>query len=193
MTAATPTPVGDQQEPALIVVARFVNTHDVEAGSDVFSATDVGRRWLTRHGLLGADDRLRGEADLVRLRQLREALRACLEANREEAPLPAHALRVLDDEASRCPVRLVLSDPADVGIAAAGVGLERAIGHILGHVYDGMRDGTWERLKVCLADDCQWAFYDESRNRSGKWCSSGCSNRANVRAYRRRKRGQDDQ
>jgi predicted RNA-binding Zn ribbon-like protein len=59
---------------------------------------------------------------------------------------------------------------------------------IVAIVYEAMVDGTWERLKVCPADDCQWAFYDESKNRSGTWCDMAvCGNRAKVRAYRERR------
>ena len=50
-----------------------------------------------------------------------------------------------------------------------------------------MLDGTWRRLKVCR--NCQWAFYDTSKNRSGSWCSMQlCGNRLKTRAYRTRRR-----
>jgi len=51
-------------------------------------------------------------------------------------------------------------------------------------------DGTWARVKACVADDCQWAFYDSSRNRSGRWCDMAvCGNREKVRTYRSRQSG----
>jgi predicted RNA-binding Zn ribbon-like protein len=50
-------------------------------------------------------------------------------------------------------------------------------------------DGTWPRMKACRAEDCGWAFYDRSRNRSRAWCSmSECGNRAKARSYRARQR-----
>jgi predicted RNA-binding Zn ribbon-like protein len=50
-------------------------------------------------------------------------------------------------------------------------------------------DGTWPRMKACRAEDCRWAFYDRSRNRSRAWCSmSECGNRAKARSYRARQR-----
>ncbi len=50
-----------------------------------------------------------------------------------------------------------------------------------------MVDGTWSRLKACR--QCEWAFYDWSKNRSGRWCAmSVCGNRTKVRAYRARRR-----
>jgi len=40
--------------------------------------------------------------------------------------------------------------------------------------------------------DCQWAFYDRSKNRSGRWCSMRtCGNRTKTRAYRTRRRAGD--
>ena len=54
-------------------------------------------------------------------------------------------------------------------------------------VHDAMAEGSWARLKACPADNCLWAFYDETKNRSGTWCSmSVCGNRTKARAYRRR-------
>jgi predicted RNA-binding Zn ribbon-like protein len=48
-------------------------------------------------------------------------------------------------------------------------------------------DGSWNRLKLCSAEDCRWAFYDTSRNGGGRWCRMEvCSNRNKTRAYRRR-------
>ncbi|QYN40685.1 CGNR zinc finger domain-containing protein [Pseudonocardia sp. DSM 110487] len=52
----------------------------------------------------------------------------------------------------------------------------------------------WERLKVCARESCRWAYYDTSRNRSGRWCSmAGCGNQVKMRrayATRRRRGGE---
>ena len=61
---------------------------------------------------------------------------------------------------------------------------------LLAAVADIQCAGTWERLKACAADDCQWAFYDVSRNRSRTWCSmEECGNREKTRRYRQRQEG----
>jgi predicted RNA-binding Zn ribbon-like protein len=50
-----------------------------------------------------------------------------------------------------------------------------------------MHEGTWARMKACHNDDCRWAFYDHSRNRSGRWCQmETCGTEVKMRAYRRR-------
>ncbi len=39
-----------------------------------------------------------------------------------------------------------------------------------------------ERIKIC--PNCHWLYYDESRNRSRRWCDmSVCGNRAKARRY----------
>ncbi len=44
------------------------------------------------------------------------------------------------------------------------------------------------RLGVCSAERCDRVFVDTSPNRSRRYCSERCSSRANVAAYRARRR-----
>jgi CGNR zinc finger/Putative stress-induced transcription regulator len=69
---------------------------------------------------------------------------------------------------------------------AAGTG-RAALARILIIAAEAATLGTWDRLKVCSASDCQWAFYDRSPTRSGCWCSMRiCGARAKSRSYRQR-------
>jgi predicted RNA-binding Zn ribbon-like protein len=45
-----------------------------------------------------------------------------------------------------------------------------------------------DRLGLCHATPCRRAFLDTSSNRSRRYCSERCASRANVAAYRARKR-----
>lgn len=45
-----------------------------------------------------------------------------------------------------------------------------------------------DRIGSCCADDCADAFVDVSRNRSRRYCSDTCSTRANVAAFRARRK-----
>jgi predicted RNA-binding Zn ribbon-like protein len=76
-------------------------------------------------------------------------------------------------------------------VAAPGTGVAGALGVLLAIAATTMHDGSWSRLKICPGEDCGWAFYDGSRNRSGRWCSmSVCGGRAKARShYHRRTRG----
>jgi predicted RNA-binding Zn ribbon-like protein len=44
------------------------------------------------------------------------------------------------------------------------------------------------RLGICSSDRCHNAFVDTSPNRSRRYCSDRCSSRANVAAYRARRK-----
>ncbi|MDP9319167.1 MAG: CGNR zinc finger domain-containing protein, partial [Actinomycetota bacterium] len=44
------------------------------------------------------------------------------------------------------------------------------------------------RLGVCSADKCEQVFVDTSPNKSRRYCSDRCSSRANVAAYRARRK-----
>jgi predicted RNA-binding Zn ribbon-like protein len=66
---------------------------------------------------------------------------------------------------------------------ATRMAVEAAMGFV-----DVLRSGELDRLKTCAAEDCDDVVVDLSRNRSRRFCDSGCGNRENVRAYRDRQR-----
>ena len=93
--------------------------------------------------------------------------------------------------------RLDHDGPVEVRIAADGprytrvesAGVAGALGLILAITAQAMLEGTWARLKVCPGEHCGWAFYDHSRNQSGRWCSMAvCGGRAKAKAHYRRRR-----
>jgi predicted RNA-binding Zn ribbon-like protein len=47
--------------------------------------------------------------------------------------------------------------------------------------------GQWARIKACRNEPCHFGFFDRSKNTSGGYCSTQCSSRASMRAYRARK------
>ena len=58
-------------------------------------------------------------------------------------------------------------------------------------IKDAQLDGSWEMLKACANEECQWAFYDRSRNHGGTWCvMASCGNKLKNRDFRARKRAQ---
>ena len=53
---------------------------------------------------------------------------------------------------------------------------------------DVIRADEMSRLDVCADPDCEGLVLDLSRNRSRRFCSTACTNRAAVAAYRARQR-----
>jgi predicted RNA-binding Zn ribbon-like protein len=169
----------------LEVVRDFVNTLDVELGTDSLGAPEDLRSWCAERDLLGPLEIL-GEADRRRALEVREALRSMLRANAGETP-QEDALGVLNRVARNA--RLIVRFDARGGAALEpdSVGMEGAIGRILAIAYTAASQGTWARLKACGEHTCLWAFYDHSKNRSRTWCSMAvCGNRSKTRNYRRR-------
>jgi predicted RNA-binding Zn ribbon-like protein len=83
-------------------------------------------------------------------------------------------------------------DPEGPRFAPTGAGVDRALGMLLAITATAMLDGTWQRLKACPGHDCGWAFYDHSRNQTGRWCSMAvCGGRAKARAHYHRRREED--
>jgi predicted RNA-binding Zn ribbon-like protein len=181
-TASTPAPG------RLETVRRFVNTVDVEAGTDAIESAAELRRWLVGADLLGPATRV-VRADVTAARALREALRAAAAANHDGARLPDDVVLTLNQAAERA--RLAVSITADRRWRPrprAG-GVTGALGTIVALVVDAMTDGSWPRLKVCVNDTCRWAFFDASRAGTGRWCSMRiCGNRAKQEAWRARRR-----
>jgi predicted RNA-binding Zn ribbon-like protein len=69
--------------------------------------------------------------------------------------------------------------------------VDNAFGRMLATVFRAMSDGTWSRMKACGNPDCRWAFYDATKNHSGRWCEmASCGNRMKARAFRERGRAQ---
>ena len=173
-----------QVPPELARIAAFVNTIDRETGIDHIAAPDELKAWLVEHHGLAKSVRVTGE-DVDQARALREGLRQVLrddrdrdgdageigELNRLLRSLRLHVQFNPDGKPMVAPVE---ADGVDGAFGAMVAGIAIAVGA-----------GTWSRLKVCASDTCQWAFYDHSRNRSGRWCSMRvCGNRSKIRTYR---------
>jgi predicted RNA-binding Zn ribbon-like protein len=176
----------DQSAPGeLELVREFVNTLDIESDVDWLSTGADARAWFAEHGVTVSRGVLPA-GDLARLVAAREALRQLLLANNSGEPAPSAALETLNRESAETAIGLRFGpDGADLVTRCDGV--DGAIAQLLAIVHGAMHDGTWSRLKVCPAEDCHWAFYDHSRNRSGTWCEMGvCGNRSKARAFRER-------
>jgi len=164
-----PQPGGKPPAPGrLHLVQDFVNTRDVEAGTDVLDTIEILGRWLRRRDLLDHGDRLHDPADLDRALRLREALRALCIANHDRRPPPVDAVEVVEAAARRA--RLTVAADGDAGwrLHPQATGTDRGLGRLVAIVYDAIRTDRWQRLKACSNDRCRWVFWDGSPNRAGR-------------------------
>jgi len=148
------------------LVLDFLNTVDGEQGTDLLDDPAAWDGWLAERGLVPG---------VEHPRQVRAALRAAAG----------------DPSAGVVPV----AAPVTVSVVA---GLPRevapdVVGAVLAAASRLVVLDLWDRVKICPADDCRWAFYDRSRNHSRTWCSMRvCGNREKARTWRERARATAD-
>lgn len=170
-----PVPVG--------IVRDFVNTTDHETGiDDLATPADLGRH-LRSAGLFARTVRA-DDADLAIAHRLRAGLRGALEANHDGTATPSPLLRKAFRD---LPVRLDWTPEGAVLQPVEG-GVRGALARIALAAHQCTVEGMWWRLKICASDECQWAYYDHSKNKSRNWCEYGCGNKVKTRAYRARQR-----
>jgi predicted RNA-binding Zn ribbon-like protein len=187
--------VGEQTEPGgrrkapgrLELLQRFVNTynHDFPRDWDRIGTPEKARAWLREKGLVAPGDGI-SDADVARLRELREAIRALAIANHGGQPAAA-ATDTIRRVAGTAQLSVAIDDTGRTALEPQRRGVDRAVATLLGILHEAQLTGQWSRLKGCR--QCEYAFYDRSKNRSASWCSmSICGNRTKNRTYYQRRR-----
>jgi predicted RNA-binding Zn ribbon-like protein len=170
-------------EVALVGAAALVNTAEggVERLPDLAALDEFYRayNWSGR--------REHTDAELRSVQELRPRLRRIWEAAEDEV---VEIVNTLLRESNALP-QLVRHDgwpyhlhatPSDAPLATR-MAVEAAMAFV-----DVVRDGQLDRLRTCGMSDCDNVMVDLTKNRSKRFCDSGCSNRAAVNAYRARRR-----
>ena len=170
-------------------IRQFVNTLDLDSLEDKIAEPRAAAAWFTSRGLLPETETLTA-ADVSQAQEMREALRKLLLAH-NGAPLDDAAAGAVNNAAKSADLVVRFDEHGEAELVPVRPGIDGALGRLIAIVYRSMSEGTWERLKACPEDSCEWAFYDWSKNRSATWCDMAtCGNRAKARAYRqRRQRG----
>ncbi|GAA2659405.1 CGNR zinc finger domain-containing protein [Streptomyces lunalinharesii] len=174
---------------------RLVNTEQPERGGDSLTSVEAVRELF---GVAQQAARRATESDVTRLRTVRSRLRAVFEAaDRGDEVLAVDLLNALMME---FPVSPQISGHE---FRDAGGGRPKWHMHIADHAANATAGFTAtacmglafhltelgvDRLGICEAKPCRNAYLDTSTNRSRRYCSDRCATRANVAAYRARKR-----
>jgi predicted RNA-binding Zn ribbon-like protein len=170
-------------EIALTAAAALVNTGRDE--TDTLSTTAELDEFVRGWEYTGA--RTQGAAELEAVRQLRSRLAGLWDCTEDQA---VELVNLLLRENQALP-QLVRHDRWDYHIHAvdSGAPLASRIAVEAAMAFsDVIRMKEFQRLRACSSDDCQDVYIDVSKNRSRRFCSTGCGNRANVAAYRARQR-----
>lgn len=163
--------------------------------------------WYTEHKpcyeLLRDETWLRGfcgKWDLPELSPTAETVRALLEARGalhaalvelvEKKTLSAGSLAMLNRYLAAVEARNTLercSGGFRLHLVLAGADVDRALFRIALSCSELVSEHALERLKICGNPNCGWIFYDESKNRTRKWCENTCASLIKVRKFRAKK------
>lgn len=172
------------------LVQAFVNTVDLVPLKEELTDPNTLRAWLDAKGLLDATSRPLDESDLKHAVAVREAMRAVIGGNSGYPVYPVD-LATLNEAATASRLRMRFAPDGRPRLEPEESGAVGAMGRLVATLYSAMQGEDWEKLKLCNAADCRWAFYDRSKNHSSRWCTMGsCGNREKARRYRKQHKHQ---
>lgn len=169
-------------ESALLAAVALANT---AVTPDTLTTREELVEFLDEHEFTGA--RRGDEAELEGVRRLRPRIRALLTSERDAAADLVNQMLVADHALPQ----LVRHGDHDwhIHAVAADAPLETRIAvETAMAMVDVIRADETSRLGICADPTCDGVVLDLSRNRSRIFCSTTCSNRAAVAAYRARQR-----
>jgi predicted RNA-binding Zn ribbon-like protein len=175
----------DSATGVLGLVQAYVNTVDLQDGPEQFSDPNTLMTWLVARGLM--ETGLPAVAsDLKNAIAVREAVRGLIGANSGAAIYPVD-VATLNEAAAASRLRARFGSDGKARLEPEVGGVVGAMGRIVAAVYAAMAEEDWPRLKLCTSQACRWVFYDQSRNRSSRWCTmASCGNRQKAKRFRQR-------
>ncbi|MBN2206693.1 MAG: CGNR zinc finger domain-containing protein [Candidatus Aminicenantes bacterium] len=148
--------------------------------------------YLRRGGLAGPETAAVSVSSLVpKLKKLRAVLQAEADAVAGDPRPTTNRFKALNAFLRRAPLRRTLT----IAEGRAVLKLEsspRSPASILADIAaafaETMVRGETDRIKLCGNADCRWVFYDETKNKSRRWCGPTCGNLMKVRRFRGRRK-----
>jgi predicted RNA-binding Zn ribbon-like protein len=168
-------------------VRHFIEHGEQHQQDDELGSADELANWMQQRRLLKPGAKVTSAAfdTALRLRTgLRDYLQQAPEARRGKT-----ATRALNEMIAAFPVIAELGGETGAILRPARDDALAGLSALAVELYDGARDGSLDRLKMCAADECHRVFYDRSKPATRRWCMSTlCGNRIKTRAYRERQR-----
>jgi len=133
----------------------------------------------------------RESAPILKLKTLRNTLRKSSEALAAGEQVPPAQLRALN-EVLNVPGKQKLRQNQNglrIEFVPARAGWNWIMAEVARSFVETLTRGDAGRIKFCQNNNCRWLFYDETKAKSRRWCSSkSCGNRERVRRARAREK-----
>ncbi|MDF2680917.1 MAG: hypothetical protein K0R47_2107 [Brevibacillus sp.] len=127
------------------------------------------------------------------LLELRECMRRITESYVQGEAVSSDDLTALNQALALAPSHPLLFAGGEGGFYMEQVspitGWDQVIAQIARSFAELLVHEEARRIKICDNHDCQWVFFDESRNRVRRWCDDKmCGNLMKVRRFRERQK-----
>ena len=185
-----------------------MNTEPPAAAADALASFDAYVAWLEGAGLLDAErgDTVRrrsllqpagATAALLEARRMRAALRTLAEGTRgseeDNALALAEVNRVLGRSAGMRRIERRGTGEFARTFVATGDAFAGLLLPLVESATDSMVRGELDRVRRCANPPCARVFYDDTKNRSRRWCEmTTCGNRAKAKRHREKTRRRED-
>jgi len=104
--------------------------------------------------------------------QLRAGIRDYLQRDPAERGSNRDTIRSLNEALKPFPLAVELRGKESARLKATREGALAGLSQVVAELYNGSRDGTLDRLKMCASDECRRLFFDRSKPATRRWCMS---------------------
>jgi predicted RNA-binding Zn ribbon-like protein len=129
------------------------------------------------------------EEAIIALQQLRALLQHMIQALLQQQQLPEEDIAALNVYLAHAILQPHLTKE-DGCYKIEQVPYERNWSWVLGQIAASfatiLADYDVTRIKQCENPHCRWIYYDESNNKTRRWCEESCANIMRVRRFRER-------
>lgn len=152
-------------------------------------------KWLKEYALL--ETQMPNTIEMAQLKKLRSLLWNWVQAIVQGNSVYGEILEQLNVYMDKGPVirRIVWKsdEQAEIKLLPLHSGWEQVMAEIAASFAEALLEKEPTRFRICENPDCLWVYYDDTRNRSKRYCDDkACGNLMKVRRFRARKKAESE-
>ncbi|UQZ35189.1 hypothetical protein C2I18_17670 [Paenibacillus sp. PK3_47] len=171
---------------------RDWRTGDRSKDKDRLEDAEWLAKWLDQHALQA--DTPPSPEELGQLQQLRsllwDSVQLLVQGHEPEQPLLLQLNRYMQKGPALRQVTWKAGGEAELVLQPLGAGWAQVMAEIAASYAAALLEKEHSRFRICDNPDCLWVYYDDTRNRSKRYCDDKlCGNLMKVRRFRARRKG----